>query len=307
VQDHLSPAVARLLAVDAPHLPGSPMRGQALLDSWQSALQASLKTAQDVAAQAGTDAPPAAFAQRLGALTGGLNPAAVVYFNATDADSGQIVWFSNHDGGRMRTSLNAIPSVVPDLSVGQAVLHSARFPFVSPAGRLGSQRLVDGGYADNSGATTLREVFLDVQRNSAVAEPWLLNIDGNPPDQSKCTAPADNPPILTALRALLQARGAHALAAVEQFKQEKGIKPIGDEKGGNAIDVNLDFEKTISDPNLEERCAQVRRAHQAPLGWYMSYSAARTIAASVDVGARSICGRLGLVCVFADAAVPGQR
>lgn len=282
VQDHLSPAVARMLAVDAPHLPWSPARGQALLDSWQSALADSLAKAY---AQDG-EPRPAAFAQRLGALTGGLPQPVAVYFNATDADSGHIVWFSNRGGGQVRSRFPADPVAAPDITIGEAVLHSARFPIVSPAGRFGEQRLVDGGYADNSGTTTLLRVLLD-DRPHGTALPRLVNIDGNPPDESPCLQPGANPPILTALRALLQARSAHAALAVQQFKQAVGAQ---------SLDVTLDLEQTITDPARGDRCEQLRRAHHAPLGWYMSYNAAKAIAASVDHGARRICAALAEVC-----------
>lgn len=235
------------------------------------------------------DERPAAFAQRLGALTGGMPHPVAVYFNATDADSGHIVWFSNRDGGQVRSRFPANAAAAPGVTIGQAVLHSARFPIVSPAGRFGSQRLVDGGYGDNSGTTTLLRVLLDDKPHGAAATPRLLNIDGNPPEESPCIKPADNPPILTALRALLQARSAHAALAVQQFKQAVQAR---------SLDVTLDLEKTITDPNPGERCEQVRRAHHAPLGWYMSYNAAKTVAASVDHSAQQICATLGDACKF---------
>ncbi|HEY0857146.1 MAG TPA: hypothetical protein VGE16_08820 [Albitalea sp.] len=289
VQDHLSPTVARMLAVDAPHLPWSPARGQALLDSWQSALVDSLEQARTSA----SDRQPAAYAQRLGALSGGLTPPALVYFNATDADSGHIVWFSNRGGGQVRSHFPADPVAAPDISIGQAVLHSARFPIVSPAGGFGMQRLVDGGYADNSGTTTLLRVLLDDKPHGS-AVPKLINIDGNPPSESECVRSAGKPPILTAVRALLQARSAHASLAVQHFRQAIG---------GSSVDVVLDLEKTLTDPAQGEHCEQLRRAHQAPLGWYVSYTAAKTMAASVDHGALQICATLGEACALPSPAL----
>ena len=73
-----------------------------------------------------------AFALPLAALTGGLATPPAVYFNATDADSGHITWFSNTQGG-VAATYRQEPRPVR-LSVGQAVLHSARFPIVTPAG-----------------------------------------------------------------------------------------------------------------------------------------------------------------------------
>jgi hypothetical protein len=39
----------------------------------------------------------------------------------------------------------------------------ARFPYFSPAGRIGDQYFVDGGYFDNSGAGVVHEMILDLQ------------------------------------------------------------------------------------------------------------------------------------------------
>jgi hypothetical protein len=40
----------------------------------------------------------------------------------------------------------------------------ARFPYVSPAGRIGNSYFVDGGYFDNSGAGITHEMILELQR-----------------------------------------------------------------------------------------------------------------------------------------------
>src|SRR5439155_6828559 len=64
VQDHLSAAIGRLVAWDALSLP--PIRGRALLDSWDDALTGAL-----VARFSGTRADYAGFALPLAALDGG--------------------------------------------------------------------------------------------------------------------------------------------------------------------------------------------------------------------------------------------
>ncbi|HEX6720242.1 MAG TPA: hypothetical protein VF107_01670, partial [Burkholderiaceae bacterium] len=235
VQDHLSPVISRMLAVDAPHLWGSPVRGQALLDSWNGALIRSL--------QARFEGRPvddfAAFALPMAALTGGLAPAPAVYFNATDADSGHIVWFGNVQGG-VAATYRQTPQAV-QLSVGQAVLHSARFPIVTPAGAFDapwaagtpSARLVDGGYADNSGTTTLFDTFVA----PANGQPRLINIDGNPSPDSQCAQDSGNPPLLTGVRGLLQARTAHASRAVER---------LGRRTEADVLTVQLDLALALS-------------------------------------------------------------
>jgi hypothetical protein len=295
LQDHLSPAVARMLSVDAPHLPWSPARGQALLDSWHGALAASLSKNLD-------GKEPAALALRLGSLTGGLAEPPLVFFNATDADTGHIVAFKNLGGGEVM-HFGLATRAVPDITVGQAVLHSARFPIVSPAGgielwedatnenakgKVKLHRLVDGGYADNSGTKTLLLALVPT------AETRLVNIDGNPPegDCKALTARAgeadDKPPMITAVGALLHARIAHAKRAVEEFKSAVSWR---------AVDVVLDLEKTISGNDPKERCEKLGRLHPPPLGWYMSASAARDMGKSVAVGKEMLCEALGAACI----------
>jgi hypothetical protein len=288
VQDHLSPAVARMLAVDAPHLYlwYGPRRGQALLDSWQDALL-------DAQPNASTkETPPrVGFELPLGALTGGLSPAPVVFFNTTDADSGNIRWMSNLDGGRVGSVVGGVGQPSGELSVGQAVLHSARFPIVSPAGQLNigdaahpnRRRVVDGGYADNSGATTLLTALADTDGSAR-----LINLNGNPREADADTPLDSKPPVLTAVWALLQARTAHAYLAVQQFARRLGADRV--------INLTLDLDKALFDPAKGDPDEQLRRARQPPLGWYMSYGAAQTMALSVADSAKRLCDSLGSEC-----------
>ncbi len=288
VQDHLSPVISRMLAVDAPHLHGlfaqPPTRGQALLDSWNGALRTALETSLDV--QAPKDL--AAFALPLAKLHGGMTPAPSVYFNASDADSGHIVWFTNVQGAQVAT-LGHSPTPT-DISVGQAVLHSARFPLVTPAGAFRapwapdaklSRRLVDGGYADNSGATTL----LDVARSDG----WItVNIDGNPSPVPSCAkAPRTHPPIVTAVRGLLQARSAHADQALDRLK--------GSAAADRRLDLRLDLAALYQKPSGPS-CERIATAQQPPLGWYMSYEAAMLLLHASRPAAESLCKTLDLAC-----------
>ncbi len=298
VQDHLSPVISRMLAVDAPHLWGSPVRGQALLDSWNGALIRALQARFD-----GTKADDfAAFALPMAALTGGLANPPAVYFNATDADSGHITWFSNTQGGVAATYRQDARAT--RVSVGQAVLHSARFPIVTPPGAFAAPwdgkrtaRLVDGGYADNSGTTTLFDAFIA----AANTQPRVINIDGNPNPDSPCEEHGGNPPLLTAVRGLLQARSAHAARAVERLARRTDA-PL--------LSVQLDLAKAMSrePPRRSGRevdvCRRVARAQQAPLGWYMSYEAAAVVAKSAEFGVEDICNQLGLQCQPAPVKMP---
>lgn len=290
VQDHLSPAIARMLAIDAPHLPGSPVRGQALLESWQSAIAEALSARQPAGA-----AKPPGFALRLGRLTGGLVPPVQAYFNATNADTGHILWFSNQAKGLAGDNLGGAVTEVGEMTVGQAVLHSARFPIVSPAGAFrpagapASARLIDGGYADNSGTTTLLHAFQARPLAASGQTPVFIDIDGNPPDESICYSTSGTPPLLTGVRGLLQARAAHATLAVKHLSEAMHMAPLL---------VRIDLEQVygvLPGPQARDSpaCEKVRRAQQAPLGWYVSYGAATTIALSAQFGVDRVIAALG--------------
>jgi hypothetical protein len=69
-----------------------------------------------------------------------------------------------------------------DVRISTAALLSARFPYVSPSGRLpicgsssGAINVVDGGYFDNSGASSIVELWPDVRRE---VEMWNASTDG---------------------------------------------------------------------------------------------------------------------------------
>jgi hypothetical protein len=298
VQDHLSAAIGRMVAWDTLSLP--PIRGRALLASWDDALTGAL-----LAQFKGARADYVGFALPLAALNGGFAAPPAVFFNATDADSGHIVWFSNQRGGLAKTYGQQEQPVA--LQVGQAVLHSARFPIVTPAGAFSppwapdkTVRLIDGGYVDNSGTTTLFDAFTSgTPPHTAGSQPRMINIDGNPSEETECHKARDKAPMLTAIGGLLQARAAHAARAVEQLDNQIGTP---------RIDVKLDLEAAFADEKStpEQVCAKVARAQPAPLGWYMSYEAAAMVAKSAEFGVRRVCATLQMPCRAAQVAVPRQ-
>jgi hypothetical protein len=154
--------------------------------------------------------------------------------------------------------------------------------------RLKLHRLVDGGYADNSGTKTLLLVLKPTPQSR------LVNIDGNPPEGdckallAKAGEADDQPPMITAVGALLKARIAHANRAVDEFKTAVSWR---------AVDLVLDLEKTISESDPKLRCEKLGRLHPPPLGWYMSASAARDMAKSVAVSKQMLCEALGDACI----------
>jgi len=66
-----------------------------------------------------------------------------------------------------------------DIKLSTAVVMGARFPYLSPAGRIDSSYYVDGGYFDNSGAGLVNEMLIALKeyiRVSIPAKPWLSKI-----------------------------------------------------------------------------------------------------------------------------------
>ena len=51
-----------------------------------------------------------------------------------------------------------------DMNLSTAMILGARFPYVSPAGRIRNNYFVDGGYFDNSGAGVVHEMIIELQR-----------------------------------------------------------------------------------------------------------------------------------------------
>ena len=51
-----------------------------------------------------------------------------------------------------------------EMKLSTAVIMGARFPYLSPAGRIGDSYYVDGGYFDNSGAGIVQEMILELNR-----------------------------------------------------------------------------------------------------------------------------------------------
>lgn len=62
--------------------------------------------------------------------------------------------------------IDVLDSLPPghDMHLSTAVVLGARFPYVSPAGRIGNSYFVDGGYFDNSGAGAVHEMILEINK-----------------------------------------------------------------------------------------------------------------------------------------------
>jgi len=145
--------------------------GQALLDSWQAAASNSL-------AQIDNSKTWQAFAAKLEKSKAGFDSGGpLLLFTATAVDTGERVVFSN-----------ASDNAFSKFPIGVAALHSARFPFITPAGAIlvDNERkwFADGGFFDNSGAETLRHMLIKAKNEGKLTEKVIVaRINGNASSQ----------------------------------------------------------------------------------------------------------------------------
>lgn len=167
--DFLAPMMANAWFIDFTQrwLPGALFddRGRALTRAWEQAAQ-----------QQGLTAFAQPFAALYRQTDGSLNTnVPALFFNSTTVGEGwrfvqspfrpfaESPWTTAYDGSRW---------LDPRVPLSEVLLNSARFTFLSPAGTLqtaaaadsqsptpAALQLVDGGYFENSGTTTLREIM----------------------------------------------------------------------------------------------------------------------------------------------------
>jgi len=70
---------------------------------------------------------------------------------------------SNRIFGKRLDVLNMVPPS-RQMRISTAMVLGARFPYMSPGGKLGNSYFVDGGYFDNSGAGVVHEMLLELNR-----------------------------------------------------------------------------------------------------------------------------------------------
>ena len=113
-----------------------------------------------------------------------------------------------------------------------AAHNSARFTYVSPASTLGDgTHLVDGGYFENFGAVTARELLkASIERFGKKIRPIVIlisndpklganNLPTNPPSTPRNTEPQSwAHEVLSPLRALLHTRDARGLLAASELR-----------------------------------------------------------------------------------------
>lgn len=169
-----------------------------------------------------------------------------LFLNGTVVETGQRIIATNVDlnpagaEGELADTIDLFDAIGADVRVSTAVANSTRFTYVSPAGTLrrggsgdgGSpldcapgercEHVVDGGYFENSGSATASDL-LDIIGRSRYAprvRAHVIFINFRDADPSPIEGERTGNEVLSPLRALLAVRGAHAILAEDELKEE---------------------------------------------------------------------------------------
>ena len=127
-----------------------------------------------------------------------------------------------------------------DIRLSTAALNSARFPLISPPGSIRNQdyrlvdRIVDGGYFENYGTLTAKELALAVHAIAPQLKPLVIVISNDPADQldpaddvagdqqvlPRPTAAAGEPltEVTAPITTIVSVRTAHGVQAVDELR-----------------------------------------------------------------------------------------
>jgi hypothetical protein len=293
-RDFLAPTTARMLGADLPQqflfLPILPDRADAIERAWQNAW-----------VNAFPGAPRDAFSRPFLDLFREHRP--LLFLNGTEVETGRRVIFSPinvelpEDAGdpfAFKNAEDGIEMLGGDLSASGAVLMSARFTYVSPAGTVHSRRtlldgtvrqsvhrIVDGGYFENSGAATAFEILEFLQsagpwRNQVAPHVILITHSEKLLPSSEFLSEE-----LAPLRALFATRVARGDGAVAELRAA----------AGNSL-TKFDLKTDQGVP--------------LPLGWLLSAQARRAIDDAVDRSDenQAATAQIGSVLTFPPIASP---
>ncbi len=302
--DFLAPVLAKMVAPDLaqrfiPFPVAAADRSTAIEESWEVSYDAS--TARHTFADG-----VLAFAKD--------STVPVLILNATHVETGKryVAGTVTSDGVLLDTR-DVLSVLASDIRLSSAVHNSARFTLVSPAGHLDRGdslergRVVDGGYFENSGLVTLREVYALIKQRAPtvpVVALYLCNdpvachgdadgeehTDGSGPTpqsanqkaklDSLAKATADSiarthnswaNELLAPVRAVLDARDARGELALAEMRHELDT---------NFIQLNVCDKLTGRDTS--ERAKKARdRVVSPPLGWSLSRLASNWMDASM--------------------------
>jgi hypothetical protein len=312
-QDFLGPVLAGLLYPDLAQrflpVPFLPDRAQALERAWETAWS-DVMTGTDLSfadrfsdlrstVQAAPD--PARPDTSQAGSSGGWLP--LLFLNGTSVSTGSriIAAQAKFDDKEIRDAADLLTRMGKEISLSTAVNMSTRFPYVEPAGLLLDtdgkiwDRVVDGGYFENFGATTAYDILATLRSKVAKFDmhyrPIVVQISndsgyqgvdaadkvmaGQQSEEAKATAQRDflseltDPPI-----ALAETRGARGRYAVNAIDRTLSETRIGSGEGNMSGDQLGEF--------IEFRIFQDGQAKDPPLAWRMSEAAMLAIGVQVE-------------------------
>ena len=208
---------------------------------------------------------------------GGNLPA--LFLNGTSVETGKRIITSNIAiGDDFSDAFDFFAENRKPVPLSTAVHNSARFTFVSPAGLIkqGNQkwgRIVDGGYFENSGATTAAEVFESMMnvigRNGDLKiEPVFIMITNDPnqckQEEKECTHVEPGkmlPEVLSPILSILKTRNSRGSFA------RKNMEYLVESHGGTFVEFGLQ---------------NARKKGPLPLGWVMSEAAQDVMQAALN-------------------------
>ncbi len=211
-----------------------------------------------------------------------------LFLNTTCVETGGRVMISPLSlAARDAPGPRTLPEYTPDWNVrlSTAAVLSARFPYVTPAGRFprtfldtgcpaGEGRLADGGYFDNAGATTLHEILAVINTLHGTTElPFrviVLRIGAKPSSRTAYQR-FTWPDLLSPPRTLLNTRGARGREAVNMLR---------------AISDKVFVPQILVDPPTPfwSEFLLDTEADSIPLGWVLSEQAQNRILAQCGLG-----------------------
>ncbi|HEX2333765.1 MAG TPA: hypothetical protein VHI32_11400, partial [Burkholderiales bacterium] len=233
----------------------------------------------------------------------GSSPA--VFLNATAVETGRRVLATNVQRSRVPAAVDLFRPVrglgaldTAGLTVREAVLNSARFTYVSPAATVSAckepaedgtcpeytkvwDRLVDGGYFENSGLATLSDVIRALDAEPAKRRFIVIVIDNSNESELACpqrrAADAEaneEPPALEVTALSHLTAPIEALLRVRESRGQLELRRVRAEfncKEGRLLDWNLFGDHA---ERSEARAAGLEPA----LGWFLSQRSAKWIA-----------------------------
>jgi len=191
-------------------------------------------------------------------------------------------------------------SVACHIPLSTAAQMSARYTFVSPAGRFpDGSHIVDGGYFENSAATTAYEIAIRIKdwcafKKIANVDVKIIMISNNPRKPSIAPAkPAPEPPgpkrtrptlvrgdfmgeLTAPLYTLLNTRDAHGTYAQKAIGREQRRFKAGVVSAPTETESRQELTKDIVYFKLRDTQVPL------PLGWMLSAAAARTIREQIN-------------------------